>query len=74
MPGPRPTPEANTRGQHWPGKPVAEGLVGSAGEAPLVRSYSLARRSRSALPMTETELRLMAALAIMGLSNRPATG
>lgn len=31
-------------------------------------------RKRSALAMTETELRLMAAAAIIGLSNRPKTG
>ena len=31
-------------------------------------------RNRSALPMTETELRLMAAAAIIGLSSRPKTG
>ena len=31
-------------------------------------------RRRSALPMTETELRLIAALAIIGLSTIPRTG
>jgi len=31
-------------------------------------------RRRSALPMTETDERLMAALAIMGDSSRPNTG
>ena len=34
----------------------------------------LAARSRKALDMTETELRLMAAAAIMGLSRIPKTG
>ena len=36
--------------------------------------YISARRSRNALPMTDTELRLMAAAAMMGLSKRPNTG
>jgi len=38
------------------------------------RPHSATRRSRSALPMTDTELRLIAALAMMGLSRRPNTG
>lgn len=33
-----------------------------------------ARRSRSALLITETELRLMAAAAIMGLRSQPVKG
>ena len=36
--------------------------------------YNCARRNRSALPITETELKLMAAAAIIGLSSRPMTG
>jgi len=32
------------------------------------------RLRRSALPMTETELNVIAALAIIGLSSRPNTG
>lgn len=35
---------------------------------------SAARRSRSALAMTETELKVMAALASTGLSNSPKDG
>jgi hypothetical protein len=35
---------------------------------------SFSRRSLSALPTTDTELRLMAAAATMGLSNRPKAG
>jgi hypothetical protein len=31
-------------------------------------------RNRSALPITETELKLIAALAIIGLSNKPQIG
>ena len=40
----------------------------------LATGYSSARRSRSALAMTDTELKLMAALAIIGLSSIPSTG
>ena len=36
--------------------------------------YSETRRRRSALPITDTELRLIAAAAIIGLSSRPNTG
>ena len=36
--------------------------------------YRSTRCRRSAFPMTETELRLMAALAIIGLSTRPKYG
>ena len=36
--------------------------------------YSLIPRSLSALPITETELRLIAAAAIIGLSNSPKNG
>lgn len=37
-------------------------------------SYSCARRRRSALPITETELKLIAAAAIIGLSRIPKKG
>ena len=37
-------------------------------------TYRLTRRSRSALPITETELKLMAAAAIIGLSRTPKNG
>ena len=36
--------------------------------------YNFTFRSRRALPMTETELRLIAAPAIIGLSSRPKNG
>lgn len=36
--------------------------------------HSFVRRNRSALVMTETELKLMATPAIMGLSNTPKNG
>ena len=39
-----------------------------------VYAYSAARRSLSAFPMTDTELNVIAALAQMGLINRPKTG
>ena len=37
-------------------------------------TYSFSRRSLRAFEMTETELKVMAALAIIGLSSRPNTG
>jgi hypothetical protein len=36
--------------------------------------YSASLRSRSALAMTETELKVIAALAMMGLKSSPKTG
>ena len=39
-----------------------------------MRRYSAARRSRSALPITDTELKVIAALAIIGLSSSPKNG
>ena len=48
-----------------PGRPRLQGAVAA---------YSGARRSRSALPMTDTLERLIAALAIIGLSSSPKTG
>jgi hypothetical protein len=38
------------------------------------RVHNVARRRRRALPMTDTELKVMAALAITGLSKRPKNG
>ena len=35
---------------------------------------SASRRSRSALAMTDTELNVIAALAMIGLSSKPNTG
>ncbi len=40
----------------------------------LVTAYSSTRRSRRALAMTDSELRVMAALAQMGLMSSPKTG
>ncbi len=37
-------------------------------------AYNFARRNRSAFPITETELKLIAAAATIGLSNIPVTG
>ena len=42
--------------------------------ASLHDSHSRTKRSRNALPMTETELKLMAAAAMTGLSRRPKAG
>jgi hypothetical protein len=39
-----------------------------------VAPHSRVKRSRSALPMTETELKLIAAAATIGLSSRPKAG
>jgi hypothetical protein len=39
-----------------------------------ISSYSFTRRRRSAFVMTETELKLMAAPAKMGLSRTPKSG
>jgi hypothetical protein len=48
------------------------------GETAVVKNsesrYSAARRRRSALAMTDTELKLIAALAMIGLSRRPNQG
>ena len=41
---------------------------------PMTPVHNFAFRNRSALPMTETELRLMAAPAMMGLSSKPKNG
>ena len=38
------------------------------------RFHSLTRRSRNAFPITDTELNVIAALAIVGLSSRPKNG
>ena len=40
----------------------------------LVPGHSLTFRSRRALPITDTELNVIAAAAIMGLSSNPNTG
>ena len=52
--------------------------VGGAVVSPVsafnVEAYGCARRSLSALPITETELRLIAAAAIIGLRRIPKTG
>ena len=47
---------------------------GSSITCPLQRSHNVARLRRSAFPITDTELNVMAALAIIGLSSRPNHG
>src|SRR5688500_5551024 len=42
--------------------------------SPAIRDHSSTRRSRSALPMTDTELKLIAAAAIIGDSSTPNSG
>lgn len=42
--------------------------------ADICRFHNRTKRSRRALPITETELMLMAAAAIIGLSRSPNTG
>jgi hypothetical protein len=42
--------------------------------SPWYPHYTTSLRSRSALAMTETELKVMAALAMMGLKSSPNTG
>jgi hypothetical protein len=53
---------------------VAESPDRGAPERALRESYNAARRSLRAIPMTETELRLMAALAMIGERRRPKKG
>ena len=48
--------------------------TGTAGESRRMSPSSDTKRRRSAFAMTETELRLMAAPATMGLRSRPNTG
>src|SRR3569833_1631134 len=44
------------------------------GRSTLFTLYSLSSRSLNALPITDTELRLIAAAAMMGLRSTPNTG
>ena len=60
------------RGAGAHGLPDAGARGATGGGEPLLQSVAF--RRRSALPMTETELRLIAALAIIGLSTMPSTG
>ena len=49
-------------------------LHGWTSANPVLKCQSLTERSLSALAITDTELKLMAAAAIIGLSSRPNTG
>jgi len=53
--------------------PVQPAEIGR-GSAGTRRNYRMAVRKRSALPITQTELTLMAALAIIGFSSKPNAG
>jgi transposase len=46
----------------------------ASGQVNLVKNHSDVRRKRRALLMTDTELKLIAALAIIGLSSQPKIG
>jgi hypothetical protein len=46
----------------------------NGGHAKLTSTYNFTLRNRSALLTTESELKLIAAPAIIGLSNKPITG
>jgi len=58
------------------GKDVAPGSFVSSSNAPRLRraSYNRSVRNRSAFAMTDTELNVIAALAIIGLRSSPNTG
>ena len=71
-PSPRPSPASGEREFVLCFSPRAGRRV--TGSRPFGPAYNSTRRSRNALAMTETELRLIAALAIIGLSSTPATG
>ena len=68
-----PLPDSAHRPSIPPDVPHGRGRGPESG--PTVSLYhSVTRRRRSALPMTETELKLIAAAAIIGLSKRPRKG
>jgi hypothetical protein len=48
--------------------------VGSEEMRPNISVHSFAFRNRSEFPITETELKLIAAAAIIGLSSNPKNG
>ena len=54
--------------------PAPHLTVQGVGECKCLSVYISAPRNRNALPMTDTELRLMAAAAMRGLSKMPKTG
>ena len=54
-------------------RPIDEGEAGRSGRA-FSGGHKETRRRRRAFVMTDTELKLMVALAIMGLSNQPRIG
>ena len=51
-----------------------DGQVGCDFSLTYETAHRLIRRNRSAFAITETELKLIAAAAIIGLSNQPKTG
>ena len=79
-PGPDPgTPRGTSRPRAANGRPGGElaspgprAIAGRSTRAAPLQSST--RRRRSALAITETELKVIAALATIGLSRRPRTG
>ncbi|MFQ5693539.1 MAG: amylo-alpha-1,6-glucosidase [Nitrospinota bacterium] len=70
-------PGARAPGGAFPLAPHSPAQAGGARSRPASAGggpQSSSRRRRRALPMTETEENVMAALAMMGLSRRPKTG
>ncbi len=64
-------------GTHVPSIPLLvpdDSPCGGAEHPPTAVAHSTARLRRSELPITDTELKLMAAAAIIGLSSSPNTG
>ena len=65
-------PDSRCRSTHGPSPPFA-----AAAKIPVpvaITSYFAVPRSRSALVMTETELKLIASAAIIGDNRRPVNG
>jgi hypothetical protein len=59
--------------RRWVNRSAIVGVVKDAGAATFL-SYNITLLSLSALVITDTELRLIAALAIIGLSSKPNAG
>ena len=49
-------------------------IEGKPADGQILAGHSRTKRSRNALPMTDTELKLMAAAAMIGLSRTPKAG
>ena len=69
----RSCPSANEGANMTSARPLRSGVVCKCFPS-CAQIQSWTRRSRSALPMTDTELNVIAALAMIGLSSRPIHG